>query len=402
MSRLSSFAPLFLHIPFNERKRLTLAALTVRRTGAPEYNKIKMLLAGAPGSGKTLLSSTFPNAIYASAEGGLMSIADRNIPFVEIASIDQLYALKVMLDQEEKVRTDTFGFPIDTVVVDTIDEIQRIMVRERLEETRKDSMALQDYGWMKEQMTALIRGFRNITNLNVVFCVHLSDKTDSVTGKMFVRPGLQGAIGDEIPAYVDLALVLRSVSRVEVVEGQAQKVTQRILQSVPDDLYDWVKDRSGKLPPEILVNFTDDYERIYDCVFSSLGSLPTQTEFSIGQDPDEPPDIEEVRQLVEERAEAVRKRSRPSKQPEPELGTLLDQPVQRPEVSVPLPETTESEPAPKPQVEKAEPAPVTTEAEFGICEVCGTPLENSDQYDLSKIRYRQVLCREHFIARRNK
>lgn len=43
--------------------------MKIRRTGADDYGKyVKALICGEPGSGKTLISSTFPNPLYASAE----------------------------------------------------------------------------------------------------------------------------------------------------------------------------------------------------------------------------------------------------------------------------------------------------------------------------------------------
>ena len=73
-------------------------AFKVRTTGASDYGRyIKMLVAGNPGAGKTLLASTALNPIYASAEGGLMSIADKGLPYVEIEKIDDLLELKQML-----------------------------------------------------------------------------------------------------------------------------------------------------------------------------------------------------------------------------------------------------------------------------------------------------------------
>ena len=48
----------------------------------PESHKIKALIYGASGSGKTTFSGTAKNALFLSAEGGLLSIADKSVDAV--------------------------------------------------------------------------------------------------------------------------------------------------------------------------------------------------------------------------------------------------------------------------------------------------------------------------------
>lgn len=55
---------------------------------------IKMLVGGPPGAGKTRLGSTFPNVIFADAEGRLLSIRDRSVRAVKIAAIKDLEDLR--------------------------------------------------------------------------------------------------------------------------------------------------------------------------------------------------------------------------------------------------------------------------------------------------------------------
>lgn len=346
-------------------------AITIKRTGSAEYGRyIKALICGDPGAGKTLISSTFPNPLFASAEGGLMSLATRNIPYIEVKGSSDLLAIKHALDQAPSVRKELLGFPVDTVVIDTIDEVQRILIRERLEENKKESMQLQDWGWLGEQMQAIIRGFRNL-DLNVVMTCHLKESQDNESGRVWFEPGLQGAIGKQISAYVDLALLLKSNTVSRVVDGEAQKVFVRSLVTRPDTSHGWIKDRSGALPAEIEVNFTDDYTRIAGQIYGQIDALPATQEVAVAEPeakPDEPV-VEAVPDLV--------------MQPTPAAA-----PVEAPkQVEVPVPD-----PAPKPAAPEA---PVRTCAECGI-EVDG------DQADLSRIRFRQVLCREHFMAKKKR
>src|SRR5262245_4846579 len=103
----------------------------IKVTGAAEFGHwIKALIAGPAGSGKTLISSTFPDPFYASCEGGLMSIADRAIPYWEIKDTKKLMKLSGALRQPPEVREELFGRPVNTIVIDTIDEVQRVLIRE--------------------------------------------------------------------------------------------------------------------------------------------------------------------------------------------------------------------------------------------------------------------------------
>ncbi len=241
--------------------------MQVKRTGQAEYGLyIKALLCGEPGSGKTLLSSTFPNPIYASAEAGLMSVADRGIPYVEITSSTELLQMRMGLTQPPDVREKMFDAPVDTVIIDTIDEVQRILIRERLEAEKKDKLSLPDFGWLGGQMEAIIRGFRNL-DMNVIFTCHVKETRDDEMGKIVYKPQLQGAICDQITGMVDLALVLQSRSINQIDGKENRRVTKRFAQTFPDSQHPWVKDRSGKLPDEVELTFDDDFDRIHTAIY---------------------------------------------------------------------------------------------------------------------------------------
>ena len=63
----------------------------------PTSHKIKAVIYGESGTGKTSFGGTCPNAIFASAESGLLSIAHLNPEYVEIITIQDLAELLVYL-----------------------------------------------------------------------------------------------------------------------------------------------------------------------------------------------------------------------------------------------------------------------------------------------------------------
>jgi hypothetical protein len=335
--------------------------MQVRRTGVDEYTRtIKALIAGPPGSGKTRISSTFPDPIFASAEGGLMSIADRNIPFIEVKHTDDLLALKQLLETDHETQQQVLGFVPKTVVVDTIDEVARLFIRERLEADKKDAMAIADWGWLGDQLRGLIRALRGL-NMHVVMTVHLKSTEDSESGRVFYKPAIQGAVGDEIAGYVDLALLLDARTTTKIVDGVTQRVAERRLMSTPDPTYPWIKDRSGQLPPQFPVDLTTDFERLNALIYGHLQDLEPSE--AVGRVP----------VLTEEPVPAA-----PSKAPAPMDG----------ETELPLAATSAADLASMTQAEKlATPGPWE-------CESCKTLLTSADQRDFSVMKSQDasVLC----------
>lgn len=216
-----------------------------------------------------------------------MSIASKKIPFMEVNTMADLVALRSTLSQAPKVRNEILGVPVQTVVLDTIDEIQAIAIDEILRREKKDALAIQDWGKVADEMKAVIRGFRNL-DMNVIFTCHLKLVTDEDSGRSWYAPGLQGQIADKIPGYVDLSLLIRSVTVTQAGAKGSEKVTKRILESSPTKQYPFLKDRSGKLPVDFTVNFEDDYERINDYIFSGIDDVP-ETESITEMDTDPQP-----------------------------------------------------------------------------------------------------------------
>jgi AAA domain len=314
-----------------------MALLAVKRTGAADYPKhIKALICGPAGSGKTLISTTFPNPWFLSAEGGLMSIVERDIPYTVLPdpegtpTYDALQEVKSRLEQTPAVREKQFGFPVDTLVVDTIDEVSRLLLSEKMAKERHDTATLQDYGWLKERMTWFVQGLRGL-DIHVVFTCHLKGR--EIDGKQVLIPAIEGGFSEKIADYVDLALVLKSTPTTKVIGSHSERVIERFLQTFPDSM-DWIKDRSGKLPYEIPVNFKDDYQRLAEYIYGPEGPV-----------------------VSDEETETV---------------------------------AVEAEPE--------EAAPDTTEGRFE-CSNCSTKFDEEDQDSISKIKHGVTLCADCFKSK---
>ena len=284
--------------------------LVIRRTGAADYGQyIKMLVCAPAGAGKTVFGATTVDPLIADCEGGLMSIADRRVPYAEIASTVDLAHLRGSLEQTPEVQKDMLGFAPGTIVIDTIDEVQRMFERERLKETGRDALNMQDFGWLKDRMLDVIRGFRNLP-LNCVFLCHTKEVTDEESGTVSVKPGLKGAVADEIAAYMDIVSVIVTEEYSDVDGNEMVRKNRRVMLTQPDRRHDWLKDRSWKLPGRIQLNGKTDFKRIHATVFQQ-----------VPEEAGEAVEVPEVEQAVETIERAPEKPENPLKEHDDETTT---------------------------------------------------------------------------------
>ena len=65
-------------------------AINVQSTSTISTNGVKVLVYGQAGAGKTTLIKTMPAPIILSAEGGLLALAQEDIPYIEIKTMADL------------------------------------------------------------------------------------------------------------------------------------------------------------------------------------------------------------------------------------------------------------------------------------------------------------------------
>lgn len=204
-------------------------AIKLKNTSDVHTNGIKILVYGHAGAGKTTLATTMPKPVIISAEGGLLSIKESNIPYIEVSSMEDLKEAYSWLTSSE-------GQVFDSVILDSLSEIgEVVLIHEK--SINKDGRAA--YGEMAAQMTALIRAFRDLPGKNVLMTAKI-EKTADESGRLLYAPSMPGAkLGQQLPYFFDLVLALR-------VEKDADGIAQRALMCDSDGLWT-AKDRSGKL-----------------------------------------------------------------------------------------------------------------------------------------------------------
>ena len=205
-------------------------AINVKTTGSLAANGVKVLVYGQAGAGKTSLVKTLPNPIVLSAEGGLLSIQDADLPYIEISDMDTLNEAYTWLTSADEAKA------YQSVALDSISEIAEVVLNAEKKATKDPRQA---YGAMQEQMADIIRAFRDLPGRHVYMSAKL-EKTQDEMGRVLYAPSMPGnKTGQALPYFFDEVLALR-------VEKDGEGVTQRALMCDSDGLW-LAKDRSGKL-----------------------------------------------------------------------------------------------------------------------------------------------------------
>jgi phage nucleotide-binding protein len=208
----------------------SLMAINVKTTGSMAANGVKVLVYGQAGAGKTSLIKTLPSPIVLSAEGGLLSIQDADLPFIEITSMTELQEAYTWLTSSDEAKS------YKSVALDSISEIAEVCLNTEKKATKDPRQA---YGAMQDQMADIIRAFRDLPGRHVYMSAKL-EKTQDEMGRVLYAPSMPGnKTGQALPYFFDEVLALR-------VEKDGDGATQRALMCDSDGLW-LAKDRSGKL-----------------------------------------------------------------------------------------------------------------------------------------------------------
>ncbi len=200
---------------------------------------IKALVYGGAGAGKTYLASTVQNAIILSAEAGLLSLRQFDIPAVKISTLEHVH------EAYSHVRSGEYSW----VVLDSVSEIAEVVLAYEKSQTRDPRKA---YGALSDQMMDLLRAFRDLP-CNVLMTAKQGHVDDD--GRLVYQPMMPGQkLGQQLPYLFDEVFALR-------IERNNEGELERWLQTQSDGQY-LAKDRSGALNPFVPPHLGDIAARI--------------------------------------------------------------------------------------------------------------------------------------------
>jgi hypothetical protein len=256
-----------------------------KRTGGEEFpDRLKCMISGPPKSGKTSLLGTVPNIVIADTEphaNNLQSVAHKNLPYVTVNGTDDLQRLLFVLrDAGLRAKAaEQLGMPtIEAVGVDTIDTLQQIMKVERLREMKQSQFLRDDWQWLQEELTQILRAFTALP-LHVFFVVHT--KTQEIgrgdDARTIVLPGLQGGIDAKIAGMVGYSLLS---FRKQEIRPDGTPYTKYWLRAEGDETYEYLGNRAaGRLPDVIEPSF----QAIYEAAMAGRALVQTPVQPQPGQ-----------------------------------------------------------------------------------------------------------------------
>ena len=168
------------------------------KTTDTAVDRVAALVYGAAGSGKTTLCGTAPSPFIISAEGGLLSLRNKAIPFTEVSNFQQVR------DALAWCRADAAKHGIQTVCLDSISEIAEVCLADEKKKTKDPRQA---YGELAVQVINIVKEFRDLNQFNVLVTCKATVATDPITGVAKAMPQSPGQqVGPALPYLFDLVM----------------------------------------------------------------------------------------------------------------------------------------------------------------------------------------------------
>ena len=222
--------------------------MLIKSTKNASDGRLKLLIYGRSGVGKTRLASTIGEpTLVISAEAGHLVLRDFDLDMIDMATDDNNEMLAKekrfdrLLEIYSYIQTEAPRKKYKWIYIDSLTEIAENLL-EKLDVNPKfnnPKMMLLKWAEYTKQMNLLTKAFRDIPYYNVVFTA-ISDESDDKDGNPRpIKPLLKGQkVPDQIGMYFDELLYFGSKTEKE--EEKRYLLTQGT-QMI------FAKDRSGKL-----------------------------------------------------------------------------------------------------------------------------------------------------------
>lgn len=216
--------------------------MEIKKTSEVKNAGLSMLIYGESGVGKTSLASTLSGkTLIISAEGGLLSLKNSEIDYVEVkgANATEKYnsLVAIMLEVYN-------GVEYSNIFIDSLTEISQIIVDHNFLLINNDSSkGLRAFGEANKQMKSFIKFCRDTPNYNFIITALAQTDKDEFN-RRYKLPDLIGKLAQQVSQYYDEVFYLHK-SEEEKEDGSKKRILYTDLQQSVS------KDRSGNLLPAI-------------------------------------------------------------------------------------------------------------------------------------------------------
>lgn len=199
---------------------------------ASVQNGIKILVYGRSGMGKTRLCATLPNPVILSAESGLLSLREYDLPYWQINNVNDLIEAFNWCQGSQEARQ------FQSICLDSLTEIAEQVLHNAKQQFKDPRQA---YGELITQMIDTVKKFRDLQGFHVYFSAKQAMNKDDVTGRSLYGPSMPGTkVGPELPYLFD------EVFQLDKGKDPTTNQEYHYLRTQPDFQVD-AKDRSGAL-----------------------------------------------------------------------------------------------------------------------------------------------------------
>jgi hypothetical protein len=189
---------------------------SIKMTNEVKNKKVKMLVSGGPGSGKTHLISTAPNPFVIAAEDGVLTLHKFAIPYIKIDDNMAVYEdfLEILRAAREKRKIDLGdGKVLDFATIETLCLDSVWMLNSRLKKEILESGSIRNaqkdlWGVLLDQIKDCVLQLIDM-DYHIIVTVGEAVKTDEMdSDEKIITYNFQGSFRNEIGYLFDFNLYM--------------------------------------------------------------------------------------------------------------------------------------------------------------------------------------------------